>query len=302
MQRVAQAQKGSRRQDIELLRIASAFGIVWFHTALPGIAIAYSGLAAFLVLSVYLAGQPAGSLLSTARTRAIRLLTPWLIWLGTYGVVNIERGEAFLPHGTGALTAILAGSSIHLWYLPFIFLVLCGCDALARLKVPRVIGLGAGLAALLLVASSPAWRPLTLALPYPKLQWADAAAPVLFGLFLRNAKILPYAARWAILTAIIFASAIAGFFNSIGISYAIGFSTCILVAYADLSKFIPVSLEPISSLTFGIYLAHPLVFLGLLLYTTTPEYIMPFAIFTTAAIGTAVVQLVRRQVKTYFAT
>ena len=302
MQRVVQAQKGSRRQDIELLRIASAFGIVWFHTALPGIAIAYSGLAAFLVLSDYLAGEPKTGVLASIRIRAVRLLTPWLIWLGIYGGVNIARGEEFLPHGTGLFTAIMAGSSIHLWYLPFIFLCLCGCDALARLNASKAIAYTAGLAALVLVASSPAWRPLTLALPYPKLQWADAAAPVLFGLFLRNAKILPIFARSAIFILIIGAAIIAAFYNSIGISYTVGFCACLLVAYTNLSKFVPVSLEPISSLTFGIYLAHPLVFLGLLLYTATPEFVMPFAIFAVAAIGTAATQYIRLHVKTYFAT
>lgn len=42
------------RQDIEILRVLSAFGIVWFHSGAPGRAFAYSGLVIFIILSVYL--------------------------------------------------------------------------------------------------------------------------------------------------------------------------------------------------------------------------------------------------------
>lgn len=278
-----------RRQDIELLRILSAFGIVWFHTQPFGGAVAYGGLVAFLVLSVYMSGTTTGPGTAAMRRRARRLLLPWLVWGLVYGGVNLLRGDAFLPTQHGVVSGVLAGPSIHLWYLPFMFLTLTLVDMLRARLSPRTLSYAAGVLAVTLVAMAPIWRPLSLGWPYPWLQWADAAGPVAAGLFLSHAAALPKAHRIAIGALLLTGAVAVATRNSIGISFAVGLTACLLIATGRTRDLITVDLGLLSGATFGIYLVHSLVFLAFLtqspMSTRMPGALMPFAVFGVAAVA-----------------
>jgi len=281
-----------RRQDINLLRLLCALGIVWFHASAHGVALAYSALVALLVLSVMLGGSGSAPAASggALRRRALRFLLPWLVWFGIYGGVNLLRGGDFLPPGPGLWLRLMAGPSIHLWYLPFMFLCLCGADVLKALAGARASAWLGGGSALVLVASAAWWRPVSLGWPYPLLQWADAAAPVALGLCLQQAAALPQRALAALKLAILGGAVATAFFNPIGVSYAIGFAACLLIASGRTARWAPVNLAPLSDLSYGIYLSHALVFYLLLTWAHLPGDLLPAAIFLVAA---ALVALLR---------
>ncbi len=107
----------TRNATIDYLRLAAAVGIVWFHSQAPGHWIAYLALPFFLVLL----GMPSTASL---QKRARRLLWPFLIWSGIYAGVRVvfalRSGEP--PLGWWETGMLLAGTSVHLWFLPFAFM------------------------------------------------------------------------------------------------------------------------------------------------------------------------------------
>jgi len=277
-----------RRQDIELLRIVSAFGIVWFHSQAPGGAVAYAGLVVFLVLSTYLSHRTGDApTLASIGYRARRLLVPWLIWFLAYGAMNVARGDAFLDTREGWVAGLMSGTSIHLWYLPFVFLCLNGVDLLDAHVGPRAAAWIFGLSALALTAAGPIWRPTTLAMAYPVLQWADGLAPLAVGIFLQNSPALSRSSRRVLLLAIIGSALAVSRFNTIGVSYALGFAACAAIASGRAARWTWRGLQPVADLTFGIYLCHVLVFAGLLRYSDIPHAAMPFVIFAISAVAVA---------------
>ena len=273
----------NRRQDIELLRVVSAFGIIWFHTQVHGGAIGYGGLVAFLILSIFLGGKSGAPDLDTLKRRAVRLLVPWAVWFIVYGAQNAGHGESIVPLENGMAAGIMAGPSIHLWYLPFIFLALVALDLVRAHLSARTLAYASGATALAIVATAPWWRPLTLAMPYPLLQWADASGPVMVGIFLLCAAAIPRSHGIATSALLVLCAVAVAAFNSIGISYAIGFVACMLISSKVLERRMTVNVAWLSEATFGIYLAHILVYRALLKYTDLPGELMPVAIFLVSA-------------------
>ena len=81
-----------RNLGVELLRLLSTFGIVWFHSGTTAKEFAYSGLVVFLVLSMYLGGKHGSADKQTFRRRVERLIIPWLFWCVIYAGLNVFRG------------------------------------------------------------------------------------------------------------------------------------------------------------------------------------------------------------------
>ncbi len=264
----------------------AAFGIVWFHLLMPDAALAYAGLAAFLSLSTLLA-RPAPATAARLGQRARRLLLPWGLWAAVYAAQNLQRHTPVLDTSLGLVAGVMAGPSIHLWYLPFVFLVLVGLDVLHAHLAPRAAAALFGATALLLVAGAPVWRPVSLALPYPLLQWADALAPLAFGAFLQVREAGPAAARRALVAAVLVAAAVTMPFNGIGVSYFVGLAACAAIAWGGLAPLRVPGLPALAGLTLGIYLAHPLVFSLLATHTALPATAMPWATFALSAAGVA---------------
>lgn len=278
-----------RRQDIELLRVVAAFGIVWFHARAPGGQVAYAGLVVFLVLSTFLVrrgGNPPS--LDSLRRRSRRLLLPWLVWFVIYGALAFALRGVFLDTGNGYVAAVMSGTNIHLWYLPFTFLCLSAVDVLhSHVSAPTAAWLG-GLLTLGLTATAPIWRPATLAMPYPLLQWADALAPVAFGIFLQGSSALPSFARRFLLFVIIGAALLASRSNSIGTSYAVGFLACAVIVAGTTARWSWPRIQPVADLTFGIYLGHIIILEALLRYATLGAVELPILTFALAAVAVAV--------------
>ena len=115
-----------RIANIERLRILSAFAVASFHTHewFPR----SLGVIGFLVLILTFCTFVVNKakpypIADLAKRRAGRLLKPWLFWSVVYGGVGLVKviymkvpfSETFTP------TMLLTGTRIHLWFLPFAF-------------------------------------------------------------------------------------------------------------------------------------------------------------------------------------
>jgi peptidoglycan/LPS O-acetylase OafA/YrhL len=117
-----------RNATLDYARLVAAFGIVAFHSGVPGAGIGYSGLAFFLILLATF-GFPqkrAASLGKYTKARALRMLLPWFGWSILYGLSKLAEVMLFGKSvGDEIKPWMLAtGPELHLWFLPFAFL--CG--------------------------------------------------------------------------------------------------------------------------------------------------------------------------------
>ena len=115
-------------------RLVAVVGIIWFHAGAPGALIGYSGLSFFLILLVCNAFPQISSVRPQfhrapawtryAVARAQRLLLPWLIaslFYSGFKLVEVARGAPWGAEFTSQMW--LTGAALHLWFLPFAFLV-----------------------------------------------------------------------------------------------------------------------------------------------------------------------------------
>lgn len=247
-----------KRQDIELLRVFSALGIVWFHSGVVGKDIAYSGLVVFLALSFYFAAQSTTAPKSVLQ-RSKRLLLPWLVWFVFYGFVNLATHKSFFHIENGIIFGILSGTSIHLWYMPFIFIALVIFDRIQERFSPRTIAYASSVFAILIMGLAYVWRPWSLHVGAPIAQYAHALEGVFVGVFLAHYFDLPKFDRSALLLVIL---ALALYLTilpmpGVGIPYllAIGISAAVLLA--NNNRAMGLNIGWLSECTLGIYLIHP---------------------------------------------
>lgn len=279
---------GALRQDIELLRVVSAFAIVWFHCGVPGSYTAHSGLMVFAILSVFFASKT-----KSVAERARRLLVPWLIWDLFYAGLNIARGHPAFPFYRGPVAVVLGGSMFHLWYLPFIFIVLISLDQLrARLGVAMLAWSGAALSAVCLYFAPALW------------QWGGAWGPpfaeyscvlqyIFFGVFISGYHALPVWPRTIVLWAL-FLAAITEPLLHLDLPSAMMPLSAALTTWLLLfrrPKTWSIDIRPLSQCALGVYLLHPL-FLMLALKWHMPQTVaLPIMVF---AVTLAAVMLARR--------
>lgn len=269
------------RNDVELLRIISAFGIVWFHSGLEfGQNIAYSGLIVFLVLSAFFASVSAKDY--AVQVRAARLLIPCALWSVLYAGVNLVRGQEIFPGGYGLISNLLSTPTIHLWYLPFIFFWVVIIDKIKKLN-PCVVATVVVLTASFLLISAPIWR----ALPYvpPFAQYMHATPAILIGIFFAFYSRLPVMQKNILLALVLLTIFIIVILNIAGVSMTYTLGVCATLILIKNKDMLPrsVLIRGLSKLTLGIYLLHPLI-LFLLRHIGMPLYLLPLTAFFISAL------------------
>lgn len=256
-----------RRDDIEWLRALACFGIVWYHGRGAGLELALSGLIVFVVLSVALGGGRVRPWRERLWSRARRLLLPWAFWFGVFGLALAVTGHAPLRLDHGWLLGILAGPSIHLWYLPFMFMVLMALELWRERSSHqawlRAAGLCAWLGASLLVLFS--LRVISVRdYPYPVAQYLQVAPAVLAGVVLRSWEAWPPQRRWVLvapLAAGLACLAVLPAIPGVTWAYLIGLP---LVAWVLLRPHgVRWSAQGLADCSMGIYLVHPLLLMVL---------------------------------------
>jgi hypothetical protein len=148
-------------------RLLAAAGIIWFHTQAPGSIVGYVAFPLFLVLLAL----PSRA---SASVKAQRLLVPFVGWSAIYGLVNIALAvkNNRPPLGWWSPEMLLAGTSIHLWFLPFAFVMAL---AARNLRHPAA----APLCAILLATIFAMFGTASTA---PFAQWCFGVIPVLIGI------------------------------------------------------------------------------------------------------------------------
>jgi hypothetical protein len=165
---------------------------------------------------------------------------------------------------------------------------------------PRPLAAAAFGLALAVMATAPWWRPVTLGLPYPLLQWADAAAPVLVGVFALGAGQWPRRVALAMAAVLVATATALCAHDWVGTPYAVGLAASLFVllrapgpSSAGAEKWTKKWTEkwalkaaPLTDCAFGVYLSHSLVFALLLGVPGLPADALPLAIFSVALAAT----------------
>lgn len=248
----------SMRTDIEFFRIIAAFGVVWFHSELElWRSVAYGGLIYFVILSPYF--SMVSSRQYTFFNRVQRIIIPYLFWFSFYFIFLFLAGKSINPKDYSLLSFLMSSPSIHLWFLPFVFIVLCLTDVAKKFmdkKYNYIFCLFSALSAVILIVTSPIWR--TYSLPVPFAQYAHVTAAVCIGVFFSfSYDVSKYLIL--ILIGILVGSMLwmvhLGH-SAMGISYLVGFIPCTLLlakkSFFGKNSFILF----FASMSFGVYLVH----------------------------------------------
>lgn len=247
------------RTDIELLRIISAFGVVWYHAGTSYARdVAYAGLVVFLVLSAYFAGV--SNKRYSVFDRAKRLLIPCVLWSAFFAVITLSRGLELYPESYSLFSKVLSTPAIHLWYLPFVFISIVCIDQLKRWVPSVYLASASSVGASILLLSSPEWRQWDLIAPLS--QYIHACTAVLIGLFFSQR--IQNKATAVALSVLLFVSTVYVYslkVHDVSTTYLVGLlASSILLFKRDLIPSIPFVYK-VSSLMFGVYLLHPFVLL-----------------------------------------
>jgi len=243
----------NRQSSFELLRILAAAGIVWFHAAVQGSQIGYTGLTVFLILTPLFDLGANFARRTPWIEHARRLLVPFAFWSAIYAAANVVKGKPVLNMDHGIAMGLLAGPSIHLWYLPFMAAALAIIGALKERLEQKAV-------ALLAVAM----LPLTLAalhfghdaadaagLPLP--QWLHAITPFVIGMICgANSKGMP---RLRLVAAMLLVGALILWRELSVVQFLAGL---VLIEIAGTIRWNDERVNRLAGLMMGVYLVHPL--------------------------------------------
>lgn len=223
-----------KRQNIELARIVSAVGIVFYHSEVRGQEYFYSALVLFVILSAYMTGNRQLVFgLTSILPRVKRLLIPWIFWFFTYGLANLVRQKPFFPASNHVVAGVLSGTSDHLWYMPFIFFCLISLDFI-KTRIPgKIIGLSSALLGVFSLAAAPNWRDYSLSLGYPWAQYFHATPGFMIGIFLIYSTNLSRLINFLVFFSLILAAASVLPLHGVGITYLVGIFAAIFLVYCQ---------------------------------------------------------------------
>ncbi len=247
----------TRNQAIEALRILAALAIVAFHAQLGDYRWWHAGLVVFVFLAALFAVRP-GEGQRSALAIVRRLIVPFAFWYAVYLAANYAMGRPLLL-ADNAVTAVLAGPSFHLWFLPFAALLFMIITQITRLslRLQQFCGVVCALGGYAALFASAMWFPLLWDLPVPLTQWGHAFPAALLGiaagLQLREDRFSRKLILFCIGPALI--GRIFGI-SSIVLAYYAGFLAISLMMV--LSRYWPerLSVQPIADCMFGVYLTH----------------------------------------------
>lgn len=290
-----------RNYNVDRLRILAAFGIVWFHTqGIVGRHLAYSGLAVFVMLSfAYLTIRSTTSPWSDIlMNRFKRFLVPWLFWCVVYMVAEFAKSlvlnTALAEHIEWRW--IVIGPSIHLWYLPFAFVMTAVAVGLNKRMADWQLSLriitGFVLTALAFVLSSHILSRYTSVVPWG--QWGWGLPAVFVGVTLGLITQLETRKK-CVKASVVLAMFVLGVccfkrpqYLGIALPYTIAVVLTVVCLLWPGHNRLARGSQWLVSLTLGIYLVHPMVgsLIRYIVWFDIPLMAMPPAVFALSALLT----------------
>jgi len=274
--------RSSTRSDIELLKILSAFGIVWFHSEYsPARDVAYAGLIVFLIFSAYFATSATRE--HSVKDRSVRLLMPCIFWSLLYAASSIARDQSVFSSGDSLISNILTTPSIHLWYLPFTFISIVTIDRIRNNVDPLTLAVSTTIFASILLITSPAWRQWSYASPLS--QYMHAIPAILIGILMglgKKIELMPKIFLLGLVTISVLFTYIMKI-PGVGVTYLIGIIAASILLRGK--SLLPRNnlMQTASNLTFGIYLIHPIL-LFVLKHIGVHSVALPIASFAASAV------------------
>jgi hypothetical protein len=269
MDSVKKQNANSRNYNLEILRIISCFGIVLSHgnDAMWAREFGNMSLVNFVLISFYfLSSQKNYS--SFFLKRVDRLLIPWIFWFFVYGLLHVINGMSFLYVEGDIFSAILNGTRMHLWYLPFIFITSIIIVFYYNIVEQRSIFKKYNLVFFMLLSiifllSMPLWRPWSLVLGVPWGNWFIVFPALFIGASLTNLN-HHSSNYWKIILYVIIIILISTWLTLsgqwLGIPYLFGILLFVTAVYLkfDITRHSTIIMK-LSNCTYGIYLIHPLI-------------------------------------------
>lgn len=194
-----------------------------------------------------------------ARELALTFLVPFLFWFPIYGLWNLLRGKPLLVESTPL--GLLAGTSIHLWFLPFMFVVLLVLNQLKRPALRKPLFFGSMIAAPLLVVTAPFWRGVIATGQMPLGQWVHALPAVLLGIVIGLSdgslvrRVLVVGAT-VITVGVMWRQDVPPLFSQV--AYLVGMSALLLSMAIPACLTERVDVTTVSGCMMGVYLMHPM--------------------------------------------
>ncbi len=266
-----------RMAGIDLLRIMAAVGIIWFHMeGAPHRGLGYAGLPIFLLIffSLVTRQSPSRTTAQFVSRRWQRLLKPWLFWSLMYGACKLAKAAATADwHPLGEILSVktlLIGTWVHLWYLPYAFVLgllihilnrrIAAVNHVAVVVTATVVGVVTLAGCAVHLAGQVVTPPLS--------QWEFGLAALPLGLAVgRSLAVSTRRGQVGLLVLIAGATlAVSALLISLGLrSTLVPYSLAIVLVC--LAYLWPVRsnafISAVAPLTFGIYLIHPLVLYSL---------------------------------------
>ena len=107
----------TRHGATDVLRIAAVVPVVYYHAGVLAQLPALMGMHALIAAAAIFAARPSrGTAVEIVRKRLDRLLLPWLVF-GVWHLLTAIRSGNYSSY------MLLIGGSLHLWFVPFIFVV-----------------------------------------------------------------------------------------------------------------------------------------------------------------------------------
>jgi len=302
-----------RAANIDRLRILAAFGIVWFHTeGAPYRLIGYAGLPIFLLVffSLIVRNARPDDTSRFLKRRWNRLILPWLFWSVAYGLCKSAKAICMMDmdalRGVLSIESLLAGTHIHLWYLPYAFLLGFAIHEVnrwtSRLNHVAMV-LAATATGIFLLAAGPLGL-FANCVRRPLPQWTFGLATVPLGFAIGRCLVNRSHEAWKLLLSIVVMPALlaciilnwAGF-ASVAVPYGLAMAlVCIAYAWSARSDALVAVAAP---LTFGIYLIHPLISFGLQRIMAASQHYASFIVLTTCLSGLVTLGLMKTPLRRF---
>lgn len=257
MEIVSKSAARHRNQTVEMGRILSAFGIVAFHTKVPGSEIFYAGLIFFVFLTPYMESKSNWARVRSVRFLARLFLIPWGFWMIFYGLMNHLAGNPVFPAPT-VMGKIFGGTSIHLWFMPAMFLCLVALNALKRYITDASVFWGAAAVCSVMIASLP-WTDDNLNdLGVPLYQWLQALPAFMLGVVLGlrrdNGVRTIVGGLIAVSLMLVTLTSEPDYFS---VTYPVGFAlVAMFILLPERMELPEIDIQQVASTTLGVYLSH----------------------------------------------